>query len=348
MLYVSGSSAEEGTLAITDTSDGVTEQWRLDDVVNIVRSKKAKILGVSADGSCHNATLDVINQQLARQKLAGVLTDDMYRLRVIEEKKCYDLILTVAFKLYKREKFIVPFGVTGVDSDLELSGAENLMELYLPDTVISVGGFRGCKRLKNVRLSQNLQKIESYCFYMCSSLEQLDLPSTLNVLGAYSLASNGLKDIALPDGVWSVGDHAFYLENVNRFRIPKFLRYVGANAFDNMCAKEMEWFVRARVGNNFQLPLAKTGTAKLVLRGVPRSSYIKDRSYKYYEVHGTVTIVGKYLTTWVEMENERLRVLHIVAGTENSEDRTISVRGSGFKGVFDDGFLELYIDKLKY
>ena len=42
MLYVSGSSSEEGTLAITDTSDGITEQWRLDDVVNIVRSKKAR------------------------------------------------------------------------------------------------------------------------------------------------------------------------------------------------------------------------------------------------------------------------------------------------------------------
>lgn len=339
MLYVSGSSSEEGTLAITDTSDGITEQWRLDDVVNIVRSKKARILGVSADGSWHNATLEAINQQLARQKMIGVLTDGVYQLKA--EEGAYRLILTDDFRFYKHEKFVVPFGVTNVYGELK-RGAESIRELYLPDTVISVGGFKGCTHLENVRLSQNLQRIESYCFFKCPSLKQLDLPSTLSTLDAYSLAYNGLRDIILPDGIISLGDHAFCSEAVNRFRIPKSLSHVGVGAFDNMRVKELEWFVEAGVGNNFQVPLHRYGAVKLILKGVPRSSYIKDRSYNYYEVHGSVTIVGKNLAIWVEMKKDRLKVLHITAG---KEDREIRVRGRGCNMIFGDGFLELHIDK---
>ena len=61
-------------------------------------------------------------------------------------------------------------------------GAENLKEIIIPDSVVTIGAhaFSRCINLKKVKISDSIQTIGKRGFYGCKSLESINLPNTLN------------------------------------------------------------------------------------------------------------------------------------------------------------------------
>ena len=93
-------------------------------------------------------------------------------------------------------------------------------------------------------------KKEKGRFEGCSSLESVQLPSTLKIIGAYAFMGCKLTSITIPNGVTSIGDGAFagqydsynsysnkretYKENANRLQnlaIPDSVTRIGNSAF---------------------------------------------------------------------------------------------------------------------
>lgn len=58
---------------------------------------------------------------------------------------------------------------------------------HQPVAAIDVGTFRDCLLLQDVELHDGLQRIEAEAFMSCPSLEQIQIPSTVKVVGQNSL-----------------------------------------------------------------------------------------------------------------------------------------------------------------
>ena len=56
---------------------------------------------------------------------------------------------------------------------------------------------------------EGLTFVDEGAFYWCWSLISVDVPSTLTHIGKYVFSRNSLPSITLPEGVVSIGDHAF-------------------------------------------------------------------------------------------------------------------------------------------
>lgn len=90
----------------------------------------------------------------------------------------------------------------------------------MPDsvTVVEEGAFLSAKKLRTVRFSKNLKKIESYAF--ACSLTSLKFPDSLIVIGKQAFNCNNIKGtIVIPKNVKEIGLNAF----TNTFKIKKIL-----------------------------------------------------------------------------------------------------------------------------
>lgn len=110
----------------------------------------------------------------------------------------------------------------------------SLYELTLPDSLTEVGEyvfdgctglvsadtgagltrinrsmFRSCEKLSAVTLGADVTSLENGCFYGCSSLESIELPPGLTVLATNVFYNSGLKSVAVPETVTSIGTYVF-------------------------------------------------------------------------------------------------------------------------------------------
>ena len=94
----------------------------------------------------------------------------------------------------------------------------------------------GCSVPKNVisvRFDDGLQKIGDGAFRDCSSLERIELPSTVTEIGYDAFHScRNLKEVTFNVGLKKIGDGVFHdctsLENV---KLPSTVTDIGQNAF---------------------------------------------------------------------------------------------------------------------
>ena len=71
-------------------------------------------------------------------------------------------------------------------------------------------------------------------FSGCRSLEELDLPKSIDRISDQAFMNSGLKKIAIPDNVMYIGDDAFYwCENLTSVTLPEELQTIGQRAFWN-------------------------------------------------------------------------------------------------------------------
>lgn len=85
----------------------------------------------------------------------------------------------------------------------------NLASVSLPNA-LSVGQYTlfNCPTLQSVSLG-SANSIGAYCFGKCSMLYAINLPSTLATIGNGAFYMSGIKEVAIPAGVTSIGDNAF-------------------------------------------------------------------------------------------------------------------------------------------
>ena len=135
-------------------------------------------------------------------------------------------------------------------------------EIYLPNSIKHIGpnGFRNCKKLKRIELSDSIEALErtfwglenleyvklpiflkeigigSFCG--CKKLKKIKLPDSLQTIG--ELAFNdctGLEDILIGNNVISIGESAFaYCTNLKKIIIPNSVKRIGMKAFEGCTA----------------------------------------------------------------------------------------------------------------
>lgn len=79
----------------------------------------------------------------------------------------------------------------------------------MADSVESIGrgAFYGCTRLKNIRLSKAIKRLEEDTFYNCNKLENITIPDSVEVIDdAGFLRCESLNYITLPDTLSSLAE----------------------------------------------------------------------------------------------------------------------------------------------
>ena len=132
--------------------------------------------------------------------------------------------------------FTLPAGVKLDGSDI-FGSCGNLESFIFPDGLktsadVGTSTFSSCRKLKSVRLPQDLEEIPSG-FFAYTALEAVDLPATVTKIGSqafYGMTSP--KRIVLPDGITEVGGSAFYLnKGVEEVVWPKSCHIIRDNMF---------------------------------------------------------------------------------------------------------------------
>ena len=93
--------------------------------------------------------------------------------------------------------------------------------------------FSACQNLKKIVFYSGIRTIEEYAFYMCGSLEEINVPETITCInkGIFSDCSS-LRSVKLSDGLKIIKDLAFdSCKNLKELYIPKSVLRISSNAF---------------------------------------------------------------------------------------------------------------------
>lgn len=119
--------------------------------------------------------------------------------------------------------------------DRAFSNAKKLTEIYIPDTVQSLGNrvFEGCSSLRTVRLPSNLTKIPDGMFRGCSSLRSIILPATVVEIGENAFfGCSDLVGIQLPEKLTFIAEGTFRgCSSLETISIPESVREIRKEAF---------------------------------------------------------------------------------------------------------------------
>lgn len=142
----------------------------------------------------------------------------------------------------KLKKVIIPDSVEmmgqyifgGCDELEEVVLGSGLIKMGVYDGITSswVGNFDDCRNLKKVTIkSTSLKEIPKDTFSGCSSLNSINLPDGLTSIGDHAFSSSGLTHIKLPQSLTSIGRFAFAHNKFRSVKIPEKVIDIGEYAF---------------------------------------------------------------------------------------------------------------------
>lgn len=133
----------------------------------------------------------------------------------------------------------LPAGLTSLGS-YAFAGCENVERVtFLGNNDVTMPGesqFSSMKKLKSVKLPDNLSTITTSMFFGCNQLQSIDLSRlTATVISPWAFRlCQALASVQLPPGTATIGNEAFaYCENLTAISFPSTLKSIGRNAFDN-------------------------------------------------------------------------------------------------------------------
>lgn len=207
--------------------------------------------------------------------------------------------------------------------------------VYLGDNV-----FNGCSNLQEIDFNgAPLKKLPNYAFYK-TKLQSIDLPDTMETLGAYSLANTNLKYIEFPDSLTRLESHALYgntikdidINNVTYFAdyslygihgnpiyLTKDVEYVGSYAFAGTYVYIEHETIPTTWGSN----IAGTST---VYGGIITPNCLINDEYIYSKNGNEVTVLN-YVGT-----DRRIEI------PSSIDSLPVTKIGYGFNSVTEIGF----------
>lgn len=147
---------------------------------------------------------------------------------------------TVSILKYRgeEEKVIIPPYIAGLLT-VEIKEEAFLNNSTLSMVVVSstirhigTGAFKGCRKLKQAVLSEQIKKLEKETFSMCVMLTQVEMPSGLVEIGENAFLSCKISEIELPENLEKIGQGAFcQCRELKRIIFPKNLKTIEKEAF---------------------------------------------------------------------------------------------------------------------
>ena len=114
------------------------------------------------------------------------------------------------------------------------SGRSKITAVSIPDTVTYIGeGALYSTGIRKIDLPSSLKTIDSYAFYTCWKLSEIDIPEGTETIArdAFSFC-NVLSDVKLPSTLKELGENAFYsCENIETVEIPGSVEQIGDSVF---------------------------------------------------------------------------------------------------------------------
>ena len=86
-------------------------------------------------------------------------------------------------------------------------------------------------KVTSVKLPESVKSIGGHAFYMCSHLEEINLPKKLEEICEYAFSFSGLMKAELTDTLTRLGDHAFDSSDLTSINIPGSVKSIGASCF---------------------------------------------------------------------------------------------------------------------
>ena len=158
---------------------------------------------------------------------------DEYGVEYTDDKKC---VFRAPNNL--SGKYQILEGVKEIYSNA-FSYCENLKEIYIPNTVMSIGenAFESCSSLTEIQLPRYLETIDNNTFSNCVSLNKIIFGEELKIIGIEAFSNcTALLTVDFPSSLMVILSKAFVnCTSLKEIFIPRNLKDVDSSAFEG-CA----------------------------------------------------------------------------------------------------------------
>ena len=110
-------------------------------------------------------------------------------------------------------------GTTKIEQSA-FSYSRKLTRIVIPSSVSIIGSsaFDECSQLSYLELPEGLEVIPNYMLAWTGKIENIKIPESVKSIGMYAFARCGLKKVELPSGIESIGEKAFYSDDMTEVR----------------------------------------------------------------------------------------------------------------------------------
>ena len=135
------------------------------------------------------------------------------------------------------EEFVIKKGVlveyNGTDEVVTVPEGVRVIGESVFQPNFEIDGELELERLKKVIIPETVWAIDKHAFFLCYGLKEVELPSSLEVIGEGAFDSCDLKQIKLPDGLISIEERAFGGNaSLEQVIIPPSVKRLDPSAFD--------------------------------------------------------------------------------------------------------------------
>lgn len=117
---------------------------------------------------------------------------------------------------------------------------DKITRIVLPESLKQIGCccFRGCLSLQEINIPSNVKNIGVGAFYDCINLTKVEISETTSISNQAFYNCRSLKD---DNGFIIINDFLFqYIGNASDVIVPKNVKYIGSNAFEQSRIKKIE------------------------------------------------------------------------------------------------------------
>ena len=133
-----------------------------------------------------------------------------------------------------REEIKLPINVKKI-AQQAFANRQGMKTIHLFNGLESIeeAAFMGCTGLTSIEIPQTVSSIGKRCFWGCHSLNEATLPQGIKEIQPFTFFSCDLREIALPDGLKKIGEHAFGANfSLKAIQIPNSVQSIGVSTFE--------------------------------------------------------------------------------------------------------------------